>query len=181
MRKLFCILLALLLCPQLIQAQKTFEPEEGCLNIIEVSAGPRIGSSGSGIYSAHYMHERFFTEQLSAGGGIAFGYYNQYAFSSIPVYLSAHYFFLDSPFSPFVNLRVGGFFPLSGNQGGISLYLAPIAGLKMHLSPHFGVLASVGDNAQLIRIFDAGQSSYQRRLIHNLTISVGVCFQIPGW
>lgn len=162
-------------------AQNTFEPGEGCLNIIDFSAGPAIGANRSTIYSAHYLHERFITEQFSVGAGIAFGYYDQYSISSVPVYLSAHYFFLDRPFSPFVNLRLGGYFSLTGNQIPISLYFAPSAGLKMHFSPHFGIMASIGDHAQLIRVFDSSQVKYDRRLIHNLAISIGVCFQITGW
>ena len=91
------------------QAQSTFDTGDGCLNVIDVSYAQGIGEYGDEGVSANYLHEKFINERFSIGAGIGYSQHKNYKFSAIPIYLSTHYFFLDRKFSPFVNLRVGGF------------------------------------------------------------------------
>ena len=90
-------------------AQTAFDPKEGCLNVVDFTYGKGFGEYGDRCISANYMHEKFINEQFSIGGGIGYSHHRDYKFSAIPVYLSTHYFFLNKCFSPFANLRVGGF------------------------------------------------------------------------
>ena len=176
------------------QAQTTFDTEEGCLNVVDFSFEQGIGEYGDRCLSANYLHEKFINEQFCIGAGIGYSHHQKYKFSAIPVYLSSHYFFLDKRFSPFVNLRVGGFalfnaknvgtnekFSLSKDKQSFSLYISPSIGIKMHITPNIGVLASLSDEAYLINAFDTSRNDYRNKLIHSLGINIGVCFQIKGW
>lgn len=180
MKKLLGILLIILLSPQMVKAQISFDPGEGCLNVVDFSVGKGFGEeSGGNIISAHYMHERLISEQFSAGVGVEYAHLNSYRFSAIPLFFSTHYFLMDQRFSPFVNLRVGIYWPLRADyiKSGASLYVAPYAGIKVHITPHIGMLASVGYDGYLLK----ANSSYQTRMASNLCVSIGVCFQKPGW
>ena len=176
------------------QAQTSFDAEEGCLNVVDVSCARGIGEYGDNCVSASYLHEKFISEQFSIGGGIGYSHHKDYNFSAIPVYLSSHYFFLDKRFSPYANLRVGGFalfnaknvgtnekFSLSKDKQSFSLYISPSIGVKMHITPNIGVLASVSDEAYLIKAFDTNRNDYCNKLIHSIGINIGVCFQIKEW
>ena len=176
------------------QAQTSFDPDEGCLNVIDISYAQGIGEYGDEGVSANYLHEKFINERLSIGAGIGYNRHEEYKFSAIPVYLSSHYFFLDKRFSPFVNLRVGGFalfnmknvgtnekYSLSKEKQGFSLFMSPSVGVKMHITPSLGIMASISDEAYLVKAFDVNKNDYKSRLIHNMGINVGVCFQIKGW
>ena len=90
---------------------------------------------------------------------------------------------MDQRFSPFVNLRAGVYWPIGAEsiQPGVSLYVAPSAGLKVHITSHIGILASVGYDGYLLKAFDAVKNDYQTKMESGLGISIGVCFQIPGW
>ena len=176
------------------QAQTSFDPDEGCLNVIDISYAQGIGEYGDEGVSANYLHEKFINECLSIGAGIGYNHHEKYKFSAIPIYLSTHYFFLDRKFSPFVNLRVGGFamfnakkvgtkekYSLSKDKQSFSLLVSPSVGVKMHITPNIGIMASISDEAYLLNAFDTNKNDYKNKLIHNLGISVGVCFQIKGW
>ena len=154
----------------------------------------RIGEYGDEGVSANYLHEKFINECLSIGAGIGYNHHEKYKFSAIPIYLSTHYFFLDRKFSPFVNLRVGGFamfnakkvgtdekYSLSKDKQSFSLFVSPSVGVKMHITPNIGIMASISDEAYLLNAFDTNKNDYKNKLIHDLGISVGVCFQIKGW
>ena len=175
-------------------AQTSFDAKEGCLNIVDVSCARGLGEYGDKCVSAYYTHESFINEQFSIGGGIGYSHHKGYKFSAIPVYLSTHYFFLDKRFSPYANLRVGGFAlfntknvgtneksSISKEKQGFSLFISPSIGIKMHITPNIGVLASVSDEAYLINAFDTSRNDYRSKLIHSLGINIGVCFQIKGW
>ena len=185
-------LLALIAMPGL--AQTSFDAEEGCLNVVDVTCARGVGEYGDNCVSASYLHEKFISEQFSIGAGVGYSHHRKYKFSAIPVYLSSHYFFLDKRFSPFVNLRVGGFalfntknvgtnekFSLSKDKQSFSLYISPCIGVKMHLTPNIGMLASVSDEAYLIKAFDTTRNDYRSKLIHSLGLNIGVCCQIKGW
>ena len=175
-------------------AQTSFDPGEGCLNVVDVSYSQGIGKYGDGGISANYLHEKFINENFSIGVGIGYSYHKNYKFSAIPVYFSTHYFFLDRKFSPFVNLRVGGFalfneknvgtnekYSLSKEKQGISLFMSPSIGVKVHITPSLGIMASISEDAYLVKAFDVSKNDYKSRLIHSMGINVGFCFQIKGW
>ena len=176
------------------QAQTSFDPDEGCLNVIDISYAQGIGEYGDEGVSANYLHEKFINECLSIGAGIGYNHHEKYKFSAIPIYLSTHYFFLDRKFSPFVNLRVGGFalfnaknvgsnekYSLSKEKQGFSLFMSPSVGVKVHITPSLGIMASISDEAYLLNAFDTNKNDYKSKLIHGLGINVGLCFQIKGW
>ena len=176
------------------QAQSSFDVEEGCLNVIDVTLAQGVGEYGDKCISANYLHEKFINERFSIGPGIGYSHHNNYNFSAIPVFLSTHYFFLDKRFSPFVNLRVGLFalfnaknvgsnekYSLSKEKQGFSLFMSPSVGVKVHITPSLGIMASISDEAYLVKAFDVNKNDYKSRLIHSMGINVGVCFQIKGW
>ena len=176
------------------RAQASFDAGEGCLNVVEVSYAQGIGEYGDGGISANYLHEKFINERFSIGAGIGYNHHEKYKFSAIPVFLSTHYFFLDKQFSPFVNLCVGGFalfnaknvgtnekYSLSKEKQGFSLFMSPSIGVKVHITPSLGIMASISDEAYLVKAFDVNKNDYKSRLIHSMGINVGVCFQIKGW
>ena len=190
----FLFLLTLLSVATFGKAQTSFDLGEGCLNVIDVTLAQGLGNYGDGGVSANYLHETFINERFSIGGGIGYSHHKNYNFSAIPVFLSTHYFFLDKRLSPFINLRVGGFalfnaknvgsnekYSLSKEKQGFSLFMSPSIGVKMHITPNIGIMASISDEAYLVNAFDTNRNDYKSRLIHSMGINVGVCFQIKGW
>ena len=191
-RHVITILLAVIVVSG--RAQTSFDSGEGCLNVVDVSFAQGIGKYGDSGISANYLHEKFINENFSIGVGIGYSYHKNYKFSAIPVYFSTHYFFLDRKFSPFVNLRIGGFalfnaknvgtyekYSLSKEKQGISLFMSPGVGVKMHITPNIGIMASISDDIYLVNAFDTHRNDYKSKLIHGLGINVGLCFQIKGW
>ena len=190
----FMFMLTMLSAATFGTAQTSFVPGDGCLNVIDVSYAQGIGEYGDEGVSANYLHEKFINERLSIGAGIGYNRHEEYKFSAILVYLSTHYFFLDRKFSPFVNLRVGGFamfnaknvgsnekYSLSKEKQGFSLFMSPSVGVKMHITPSLGIMASISDEAYLVKAFNTSRNDYRSKLIHSWGISVGICFQIKGW
>ena len=176
------------------QGQSSFDVEEGCLNVIDVTLAQGVGEYGDGGLSANYLHEKFINERFSIGPGIGYSHHSNYNFSAIPVFLSTHYFFLDKRFSPFVNLRVGLFalfnaknvgtnekYSISKEKQGLSLFMSPSVGVKMHITPNIGIMASICDDAYLVDAFDTNKNDYRNKLINSLGINVGIFFQIKGW
>ncbi len=176
------------------RAQTSFDTGDGCLNVIDISYAKGVGEYGDGGLSGNYLHEKFINERFSIGAGIGYSHHKNYKFSAIPIYLSTHYFFLDSKFSPFVNLRVGGFamfnkdnvgtnekYSLSKEKQGFSLFMSPSVGVKMHITPNIGIMASICDDAYLVDAFDTNKNDYRNKLINSLGINISVFFQIKGW
>ena len=176
------------------RAQTSFDTGDGCLNVIDISYAKGVGEYGDGGISANYLHEKFINERFSIGPGIGYSHHNNYNFSAIPVFLSTHYFFLDKRFSPFVNLRVGGIalfnaknvgtnekYSISEEMEGFSLFMSPSVGVKMHITPNIGIMASICDDAYLVDAFDTNKNDYRNKLINSLGINIGIFFQIKGW
>ena len=193
MTKKAIIIILLALVAMAGQAQSTFDTGDGCLNVIDVSYAQGIGEYGDEGVSANYLHEKFINERLSIGAGIGYNRHEEYKFSAIPIYFSTHYF-LDRKFSPFVNLRVGGFamfnakkvgtnekYSLSKDRQSFSLFVSQSVGVKMHITPNIGIMASINDEAFLVNAFDTQKNDYKSKLIHCFGINVGFCFQIKGW
>ena len=192
--KRILLLLALLSATAFARAQASFDSEGGCLNVVDFSHGQKLGEYGDKCISASYLHEVFINERFAIGGGIGYSHHEKYMFSAIPVFLSTHYFFLDKRFSPFVNLRVGGFgmfgeknvdtkqkFSISSKKPDFNLFISPGIGVKMHITPDIGILVSINDDAYLVNAFDTNKNDYKNKLIQDLGINIGVCFQIKGW
>ena len=192
--KAIFLLLAVTAPLHIARAQSSFDVEEGCLNVIDVTLAQGIGEYGDKCISANYLHEKFINEQFSIGAGIGYSHHNDYDFSAIPVFLSTHYFFLDKRFSPFVNLRVGIFalfntknvgtnekYSISKEKQGLSLFMSPSIGVKMHITPNIGIMASICDDAYLVDAFDTNKNDYRNKLINSLGINISVFFQIKGW
>lgn len=192
--KRILLLLALLSATAFARAQASFDSERGCLNVVDFSHGQKLGEYGDKCISASYLHEVFINERFAIGGGIGYSHHEKYMFSAIPVFLSTHYFFLDKRFSPFVNLRVGGFgmfgekkvdtkqkFSISSKKPDFNLFVSPGIGVKMHITPDIGILVSINDDAYLVNAFDTNKNDYKNKLIQDLGINIGVCFQIKGW
>ena len=139
------------------QAQSTFDTGDGCLNVIDVSYAQGIGEYGDGGISANYLHEKFINERLSIGAGIGYNHHEKYKFSAIPIY------------------------SLSKDKQSFSLFVSPSVGVKMHITPNIGIMASINDEAYLVNAFDTSRNDYRSKLIHSWGISVGICFQIKGW
>jgi len=190
----FLFVLMMLIAPSFAKAQTSFDPEEGCLNVVDVSYSQGIGEYSDGGIAANYLHEKFINDRFSIGAGIGYSYHQKYQFSAIPIYVSTHYFFLDRKFSPFFNLRAGVFsllnkknvgtnekYSLSKEKQGFSLFVSPSVGVKMHITPNIGIMASISDEAYLVKAFDTQRNDYRNKLIHDLGISIGVCVQINGW
>ena len=188
------VVLVVLSLSSFAKAQTSFDPGEGCLNVVDVSYSQGIGEYGDGGISANYLHEKFINDRFSIGAGIGYSYHQKYKFSALPIYVSTHYFFLDRKFSPFVNLRAGIFsllnkknvgtnekYSLSKEKQGFSLFVSPSVGVKMHITPNIAIMASISDEAYLVKAFDTQRNDYRNMLIHDLGISIGVCFQINGW
>ena len=95
------VVLVVLSLSSFAKAQTSFDPEEGCLNVVDVSYSQGIGEYGDGGISANYLHEKFINDCFSIGAGIGYSYHQKYKFSALPIYVSTHYFFLDRKFSPF--------------------------------------------------------------------------------
>ena len=192
--KRILLLLALLSATAFARAQASFDSEGGCLNVVDFSHGQKLGEYGDKCVSVNYLHEVFINERFAIGGGIGYSHHEKYMFSAIPVFLSTHYFFLDKRFSPFVNLRFGGFglfgeknvdtkekYSLSSKKPDFNLFVSPGIGVKMHITPSIGILVSINDDAYLVNAFDTNKNDYKNKLILDFGINIGVCFQIKGW
>lgn len=71
--------------------------------------------------------------------------------------------------------------PFQKKSRGSVYIISPSIGVKMHITPNIGVLASVSDEAYLVNAFDSSRNDYRRKLTNSLGINLGVCFQIRGW
>ena len=190
----FLLPLLMLFVSAFTMAQTSFDSEGGCLNVVDFSYGQKLGEYGDKCISVNYLHEKFINEKFCIGAGIGYSHHRKYNFSAIPVFLSTHYFFLDKKFSPFVNLRVGGYgmlgekdvdtkqkFSISIKKPDFNLFVSPGIGFKMHITPDIGILVSINDEAYLVNAYDTNKNDYKTKLIHDLGISLGVYFQIKGW
>ena len=187
---------SLLVMPLLPKAQNTFDANGGCLNVVDFTVGQPMGSYGDWCYSVTYQHEVFANEKLTIGAGVGYSYHDKFKYSAIPFFISSHYFFVDRRFSPFVNLKIGTYgmfgkknvgtferFSLADkdHDQAINFYFSSGVGIKVHLTSNIGVIASVTDEAYLIKAFDVSHKDYRSKLSHSLGLNIGICFQIKGW
>ena len=57
------------------QGQSSFDVEEGCLNVIDVTLAQGVGEYGDKCISANYLHEKFINERFSIGPGIGYSHH----------------------------------------------------------------------------------------------------------
>lgn len=50
-----------------------------------------------------------------------------------------------------------------------------------HNTSDMGLMASISDDAYLVKTFDIQKKDDGSKFIHDLGINIGVCFQIKGW
>ena len=79
------------------------------------------------------------------------------------------------------NINTNQKYSIAGNQPGLSLFVSPGAGVKVHLTSHIGLMASVSYDGYLANAFDSAKNNYHTTMVPNLGINFGLCFQIPGW
>lgn len=188
------ILIAMQAFPVMAQTQTTFDPDNGCLNVVNVATGPGVGDYGDRSIAVNYMHEKFLNEYLAVGVGVGYNHRTRYDLATIPVFVSSHYFLLDKRYSPFVNLRLGGFgivgkqhvdtgmkYSVSGKRADFNLYISAGAGFKIHLSPKVALITSIADDSYLLKVYDTKSNDYKDKLVSSLGLSIGLCFQIENW
>ena len=159
------------------QGQSSFDVEEGCLNVIDVTLAQGVGEYGDKCISANYLHEKFINERFSIGPGIGYSHHNNYNFSAIPVFLRVGLFALFNA----KNVGTNEKYSISKEKQGLSLFMSPSVGVKMHITPNIGIMASICDDAYLVDAFDTNKNDYRNKLINSLGINVGIFFQIKGW
>ena len=187
---------SLLVMPFLLKAQNTFDANGGCLNVVDFTVGQPMGSYGDRCYSVTYQHEVLVNERFTIGAGVGYSYHDKFKYSAIPLFISSHYFFVDKRFSPFVNLKMGAYGMFGKKYVGtfekysladkdhdqaFNLYFSSGVGIKVHLTSNIGVIASVTDEAYLVKTFDVRRKDYRSKLSHSLGLNIGICFQIKGW
>lgn len=197
MLRIILTLIAILFAePFTLKAQDGFNVNGSCLNIVDFTFGLPMGDYGDGCYATAYQHEVCVNEKFTIGAGFGYSNHVKYKYSAIPFFFSSHYFFLDKRFSPFVNLKVGAYGMFGKKTVGtgekyslvdkdhdqvFNFYFSPGVGIKVHITPNFGVVASVTDEAYLVKGFDVTQKDYRSKLSHSLGLNIGICFQIKGW
>ena len=182
--------------PFTLKAQNDFDVDGGCLNVVDFTFGKPVGGYGDRCYSTTYQHEVFVTEKFTIGAGVGYSYHDKYKYSAIPFFVSSHYFFLNKRCSPFANLKIGAYGMFGKKNTGIdeqyslvdkdhdqafNFYFSPSVGIKVHITQNIGLIASISDEAYLIKAFNVRYKDYRSRLTHSLGVNIGICFQIKGW
>ncbi len=177
-----------------INAQSSFDERDGCLNVVNTTVTKGTGEYGDNTFSMNYQHERFINEQWSIGGGIGYNYHQQYRLAIVPVFASSTFFFTNTQWAPFVNVRVGSFgiirkgnidtntkFSTTLKNTDFNLLMSPSIGMKLHLSSHIGLMTSITNDNALLKVYNDKQKAYTNKIISSLGINIGLFFQIKGW
>lgn len=188
------VLIALLAVPAVSRAQSSYTPGNGCLNVVSLTSGFGLCDYEIQCSSLNYMHEKFLNENLTIGAGVGYSYHKQYRLSTIPVYVSTHFFLFDKRCSPFINLRLGSFgmirkkstdinlkYSLADEQSDFNLFFSIGAGFKYHITPRIALMASVSDDFYLLKAYDTRRNDYRNKLLGNLCFGIAICFQIDNW
>ena len=196
MRFIQILLVVILAMPFSLKAQNGFDVDGGCLNVVDFTFGQPMGNNGDRCFSTTYQHEKFINEKFSIGAGIGYSFHDKFKYSAIPFFLSTHYFFLDKRFSPFANLKIGAYgmfgkknvgtdekYSLVGkdHDQAFNFYFSPSIGIKAQITSKIGLIASISDEAYLVKAFDINHKDYRSKLTHSLGLNIGICFQIKGW
>ena len=177
-----------------INAQSSFDERDGCLNVVNTTVTKGTGEYGDNTFSMNYQHERFINEQWSIGAGIGYNYHYQYRLAIVPVFVSGTFFFTNTRWAPFVNVRVGSFgiirkgnidtntkYSTTLKNTDFNLLMSPSIGMKLHLSSHIGLMTSITNENALLKVYNDKQKAYANKIISSLGINIGLFFQIKGW
>lgn len=177
-----------------INAQSSFDEREGCLNVVNTTVTKGTGEYGDDTFSMNYQHERFINEQWSIGAGIGYNYHYQYRLAIVPVFASSTFFFTNTRWAPFVNVRVGPFgiirkgnidtntkYSTTLKNTDFNLLISPSIGMKLHLSSHIGLMTSITNENALLKVYNDKQKAYTNKIISSIGINIGIFFQIKGW
>lgn len=177
-----------------INAQSSFDEREGCLNVVNTTVTKGTGEYGNDTFSMNYQHERFISEQWSIGAGIGYNYHYQYRLAIVPVFVSGTFFFTNTRWAPFVNVRVGSFgiirkgnidtntkYSTTLKNTDFNLLMSPSIGMKLHLSSHIGLMTSITNENILLKVYNDKQKAYTNKIISSIGINIGIFFQIKGW
>lgn len=177
-----------------INAQSSFDEREGCLNVVNTTVTKGTGEYGDDTFSMNYQHERFINEQWSIGAGIGYNYHYQYRLGILPAFASSTFFFTNTRWAPFVNVRVGSFgiirkgnidtntkYSTTLKNTDFNLLMSPSIGMKLHLSSHIGLMTSITNENILLKVYNDKQKAYTNKIISSIGISIGLFFQINGW
>jgi hypothetical protein len=189
------IVAAICLVPLTSYAQKfPYGFEEGCVNFVDVGTGPGTGKYGDRSFTVYYSHEKLLSDNLLLGVGIGWNHHDKYDATTLPLYLNLRYFFVDKPFSPFVNMKLGGFgilskknadtnqkYSLSKKSNDFNLFFSPSAGIKWRFAENFGVQATISYDSYLLNVYDEKTKDYKNKLVGNIAFSLGFYFQIEGF
>lgn len=188
------IALLLTLSTTHIHAQSSFDEREGCLNVVNTTVTKGTGEYGDDTFSMNYQHERFINEQWSIGAGIGYNYHSQYRLAIVPVFVSSTFFFTNTQWAPFVNVRLGSFgiirkgnidtntkYSTTLKNTDFNLLMSPSIGIKLHLSSHIGLMTSITNENILLKIYNDKQKIYTNKIISSIGINIGIFFQIKGW
>ncbi|MGF0098833.1 hypothetical protein ACQRD6_10890 [Prevotella sp. SGI.027] len=186
--------LVLSFSPNHINAQSSFDKRDGCLNVVNTTVTKGTGEYGDNTFSMNYQHERFINEQWSIGAGIGYNYHLQYRLAIVPVFASSTFFFTNTRWAPFVNVRVGSFgiirkgnidtntkYSTTLKNTDFNLLMSPSIGMKLHLSSHIGLMTSITNENILLKVYNDKQKAYTNKIISSIGISIGLFFQINGW
>jgi hypothetical protein len=166
--------------------------EEGCVNFMDYSYGSSVGDYADRNVSFIWSHEKVLDEHWLFGVGTGVSLRRDYRTTNLPLFCSGRYLFIDRQFSPFINLKAGTYFALSQRNNDTDvkystektdarIYISPSIGAKWQFSQWIGVSASVSDEMYLMKVYNNGNSQYSNRIIGNLTINMGLVFQINGF
>ena len=72
-------------------------------------------------------------------------------------------------------------YSISSKKTDFNLFVSPVIGVKVHITPDIGLMATLSDGTYLVNAFDTQKNDYKNKFIHDLGISIGVYFQIKGW
>lgn len=177
-----------------INAQSSFDEREGCLNVVNTTVTKGTGEYGDNTFSMNYQHERFINEQWSIGGGIGYNYHQQYRLAIVPVFASSTFFFTNTQWAPFVNVRVGSFgiirkgnidtntkYSTTLKNTDFNLLMSPSIGMKLHMSSHTGLMTSITTENILLKVYNDKQKTYSNKIISSIGVNIGLFFQIKGW
>ncbi len=177
-----------------INAQPSFDEREGCLNVVNTTVTKGTGEYEDDTFSMNYQHERFINEQWSIGAGIGYNYHYKYRLGILPVFASSTFFFTNTRWAPFVNVRVGSFgiirkgnidtntkYSTTLKNTDFNLLMSPSIGMKLHLSSHIGLMTSITNENILLKVYNDKQKAYTNKTISSIGINIGVFFQIKGW
>ena len=177
-----------------INAQPSFDEREGCLNVVNTTVTKGTGEYGDDTSSMNYQHERFISEQWSIGAGIGYNYHYQYRLGILPVFASSTFFFTNTRWASFVNVRVGSFgiirkgnidtntkYSTTLKNTDFNLLMSPSIGMKLHLSSHIGLMTSITNENIFLKVYNDKQKAYTNKIISSVGINIGIFFQIKGW